>query len=129
MNLSEINMGVKFGGQPFVLLALVNYPQPDPYRQLAPHMLILDDGRGVNLGRIARISQNTAFQPTEQDTLFKNNTIVEQLLFAPRRLSRATIQQTSRQILGQIVGDSTKKYLSEAASPQRLNHYYPRSET
>ena len=30
----------------------MDFPRPDPVRGLAPHLILLDDGRGVNLGRI-----------------------------------------------------------------------------
>ncbi|SEA49287.1 hypothetical protein SAMN05660964_01719 [Thiothrix caldifontis] len=101
---TEINAGVSFTGKPFVLLAIVDFPRPDPYRQLCPHLLVLDDGRGVNLGRVARISRERAFAPAAEDIVFSNQEFVENVLFAPRKLSRALVAATSRLALGEMLG-------------------------
>lgn len=112
---TAINAGVKFSDQPFVLLAIIDYPQPDPYRQLCPHMLILDDGRGVNLGRIVRVSRKQAFGPAEEDILFRNAEFIDGVLMAPRVLSRESIANTSREILSLMFGDEPGRLLHAAA--------------
>lgn len=127
VNAGEINAGVKFSDQPLILLAVIDYPEPDPYRQLCPHMLILNDGRGVNLGRIARISINTPFQPQGEDLLFTQQDFVQQFLFAPRSLSRESIQQTSTMLLQQMFGDTPGRLLAQStqAGEEQANSYHP----
>ena len=110
---TEINAGVKFPHKPLTLLGIVDFPQPDPYRQLSPHLLILDDGRGVNLGRIARISFNSAYSPPPQDVLFINKEFVTDLLLAPRSLSHASVAATSRALLAQLFGDVPGQLLAQ----------------
>lgn len=101
---TDTNAGVYFPSKPLVLLAIVDFPRPDPYRQLCPHLLIFDDGRGVNLGRVARISVSRGYAPAADDIVFSNQEFVENVLFAPRQLSRARVAVTSRLALGEILG-------------------------
>ena len=105
INSTEINAGVKFPHKPLTLLGIVDFPRPDPYLQLCPHLLILEDGRGVNLGRIARITLHSAYSPKPQDTLFTNQEFVQNILLAPRTLSRASVAATSRLLLQQMFGE------------------------
>lgn len=112
---TAINAGVKFSDQPLVLLSVIDYPQPDPYRQLCPHMLILDDGRGINLGRVVRVSRKQAFGPAEKDILFRNAEFVDGVLLAPRQLSRESIANTSREILSLMFGEEPGRLLQSAA--------------
>ncbi len=111
---TEINAGVAFSGNALTLLGIVDYPQPDPYRQLCPHLLILDDGRGVNLGRVARISRHTAYMPPPEDVLFSNHEFVQNVLFAPRTLSRESVAATSHALLAQLFGDTPSRYLESS---------------
>ncbi len=111
INMTAINAGVKIADESLVLLAVIDYPQPDPYRQLCPHMLVLDDGRGINLGRIARVSMNRAFSPEIDDILYQNQEFAEQVLFAPRELSRASLSNTSKVLLAQMFGDQPGRLL------------------
>ena len=113
INNTDIQTGVRFGGKPLTLLAVVDYPQPDPYRQLCPHLLILDDGRGINLGHIARISHHTAFNPPTEDILYLNQEFVQGALLAPRTLSPASVAATSRTLLSQLFGDMPGLYLQQ----------------
>lgn len=108
---TDINAGVAFSGNALTLLGIVDYPQPDPYRQLCPHLLILDDGRGVNLGRVARISHNTAYMPPQKDVLFSNHEFVQNVLFAPRTLSWKSVAATSHALLALLFGDTHDLYL------------------
>lgn len=112
---TAINAGVKISDEALKLLAVADYPEPDPYRQLFPHLLIFDDGRGVNLGRIARISVNTAFGPEADDVLYQNQDFLQEVLFAPRVLSRDSIAYTSKSILAQMFGDQPGRLLAESA--------------
>jgi hypothetical protein len=117
---TDINAGVKFTDKALTLLGIADYPQPDPYRQLCPHLLILDDGRGVNLGRIARITINNAYSPASEHILFTNHEFMQNVLAAPRSLSRESIAATSRALLEQIFGDTPGQYLASHAKPPRL---------
>ncbi len=120
INETEINAGVKFPAKPLTLLAIVDYPQPDPYRQLCPHLVVLDDGRGVNLGRIARITQHSAFTPNANDILYVNQSFVQEVLFAPRTLSRESVRATSSALLAQMFGETPGKLLEQYADPPTL---------
>jgi hypothetical protein len=115
INSTAINAGVRFSSQPLTLLAIVDYPEPDPYHQLCPHLLVVNDGRGINLGRIARITLNTPFVASADDLVFINQDFVDNVLLAPRTLSKAFIRQTSQLLLAQLFGDVSGKLLTEAS--------------
>ena len=100
---SAIQLGVHLSGTPFELLGVIDFPRPDPTRGLAPHLLLLDDGRGVNLGRIARVSRRP-FAPALADLLYLDRAAHENLLFAERRLSHAFLAQRTRLALGECLG-------------------------
>lgn len=120
---TAINAGVKFSDQALTLLDIIDYPQPDPYRQLCPHMLILDDGRGVNLGRVVRVSRKQAFGPAEEDILFRNASFIDEVLLAPRVLSRESIANTSRELLSRMLGDEPGRLLQSAADEYASLHH------
>lgn len=115
LNATDINAGVKFTDKALTLLAVIDYPQPDPYRQLCPHMLILDDGRGINLGRVARVSVGSAFQPSVEQMLYVNYDYVQAVLEAPRSLSRAKLSATSTALLASVFGEQPGRLLAQAA--------------
>lgn len=123
---TSINAGVTFTDAPLILLNIVEYPQPDPYRRLCPHMLILDDGRGVNLGRVVRVSLNKAFGPAQDDVLFRDSAFMDEVLLAPRVLSRESIAQTSQGILSQILGDEPGRLLQTTLTtePKQTQNNY-----
>ncbi len=125
INSTEINAGVKFTDQPVTLLAIVDFPRPDPYRQLCPHMLILEDGRGLNLGRIARITRHSAFAPKPADILFVNAEFVQNVLMAPRSLSRESVAATSNALMAQLFGPTPGQYLEAHAD---MNKALPTSQ-
>lgn len=104
LNDSAVQLGIRITGTPFILLAVIDFPRPDPTRGLAPHLVVLDDGRGVNLGRIARITRHRAFSPQPADILYQDMTATQHLLFGERRLSRDFIAHRSRAVLGQLLG-------------------------
>ncbi len=100
---SPVQLGVHLSGQPYELLGVIDFPRPDPARGLAPHLLLLDDGRGVNLGRIARVSRRP-FAPEPADLLYLDRAAEQNLLFAGRRLSPGFLAQRSRAALGECLG-------------------------
>ncbi len=100
---SAMQLGISLTGTAYVLLDVLPFPRPDPTRGLAPHMLVLDDGRGVNLGRIVRVS----YQPFTADAVeivYQDAHAAETLVFAPRRLCQERIAECSRQALAMILG-------------------------
>jgi hypothetical protein len=119
---TEVQLGIRQTAQPYLLLDVIDFPRPDPARGLAPHLVLLDDGRGVNLGRIARISLERPFSPAPAQILYQDDQAVEGLLFAERRLSSSFIAERSRQLLGQVLG------LENSAPNQALEHLPDRSE-
>jgi hypothetical protein len=110
---TAINAGVKISDEALRLLAVTGFPEPDPHRQLCPHMLVLSDGRGVNLGRIARVSINQAFGPAAEDVLYENHEFLQEMLFAPRSLSRESLAATSREILSLMFGEQPGRLLAQ----------------
>jgi len=100
------HLGIRQTGQPRVLVDVIEFPQPDPARGLAPHMIILDDGRGINLGQVLRISLERPFDPSPAQVLYQDNELRQQLLLRERRLSRRFIAQRARLLLGQALGRS-----------------------
>ena len=119
INVTAINLGVKLSDQPLTLLAIVDFPRPDPYRKLCPHLLVFDDGRGINLGHIARISVQ-AFDPAPEQLLYENSPFMQEILFAPRTLSRASIQATSTALLAEIFGDEPGRLLAACPTNEQL---------
>ncbi|WP_298613069.1 hypothetical protein [uncultured Thiothrix sp.] len=119
INITAINLGVKLSSTPLTLLAIVDFPRPDPYKQLCPHMLIFDDGRGINLGHIARISLR-AFNPEPQHVLYSNRSFNQEVLFAPRILSRDSIRATSSSLLAEIFGDIPGRLLAAVPTSEQL---------
>lgn len=118
IHLSAINAGVKVSDEARVLLAVIDFPRPDPYQQLCPHMLILDDGRGINIGHIARVSIHQAFGPEPDNILFQNEEFTQNMLFAPRELSRASMARTSKRLLSEVFGDKPGKLLESERQAQ-----------
>ena len=86
-------LGVRMPGRPAVLLDVLPFPRPDPTRGLAPHLLLLNYGRGVNLGRIARISVGRPFSPAPEQVLYSDRDACDGLLFAERSLSKDRIAE------------------------------------
>lgn len=95
---------VTSSGKAYELLGVVDYPKPDPARRLFPHLLLLDDGRGVNLGRVLRVSVDQAYAPDPEHCLFSDAALERRLLPAQRALSRDLIREVSRTQLGELLG-------------------------
>ncbi len=100
---SEINLSVTMENRAFELLAVIDFPRPDPARGLYPHLLLLDDGRGINMGQIARVSVDRPFQPRDEDVLYQDGRLLETLLYCERRLSRERVEAVSQQALGALL--------------------------
>src|SRR5690606_8893161 len=92
----DIHMGIRFSDTPFELVAVVDFPRPDPARGLAPHLILLDDGRGINLGRIARITIDTPYSPPAENILYQEPFLMNRLLLRERRLSEQSIAERSK---------------------------------
>lgn len=104
---SEFDMGIHLSDTAYELIAVTDFPKPDPSRGIAPHLIILDDGHGINLGHIARISVRTPFNPPADDILYQDNFLMQRLLFRERRLSKESITATSKALLARILGKPT----------------------
>ena len=100
---SPIQLSVHLSGTAYILLGLIDFPRPDPARGLAPHLILLDDGRGLNLGRIARISRRP-FDPAPDDLLYLDQATSQHLLFSERRLSRDFLARHTRLALAHCLG-------------------------
>jgi hypothetical protein len=66
-------------------------------------MLVFDDGTGINLGRILRISKNQAFSPEKKNILYEDKKMQESLMYRERQLSHESIKQASKYALGEIL--------------------------
>ena len=79
VNFSEIYITLSHVGQALTLLDIIEFPKPDPGKYLYPHMLVTEDGRGINLGRIARVSVKQPFMPEEEDIIYKEMFLLQHL--------------------------------------------------
>nr|WP_296752608.1 hypothetical protein [Thioalkalivibrio sp.] len=109
---TPIHLGIRQTGQPHVLLDVIDFSRPDPARGLAPHMIILDDGRGINLGQLLRISLERPFDPAPGQVLYQDDELRQQLLLRERKLSRKFIAERARLLLGQVLGRSAPPSLA-----------------
>lgn len=103
LRLSDTHLAYRLTDRPVELLDVLPFPRPDPARRLFPHMLLLGDGRGVNLGRVVRVSVGRPFAPRAQELLYQERFLV-QALRAERRLSRAQLARISQAELGRLLG-------------------------
>lgn len=102
------NLGIRLADTAYELLEVISFPRPDPSKGIAPHLILLDDGRGINLGRIARITLNTPFSPQASDILYQDAFLMQNLLLRERTLSKASIANKSKILLGRILGKTNK---------------------
>jgi len=119
LELTDVQLGARLTDMPYVLLGVVDFPRPDPARGLAPHLVLLDDGRGVNLGRIARITRSRPFSPAPDDVVYQDRPVLQELLFNERRLSPAYIAHQSQRLLGELLGTQATGSPSLAAPETR----------
>lgn len=111
LTFNGLAVGAIFHGEPRVLLDVVAFPRPDPSNHLYPHMLVLDDGRGINLGRIARVTINHAFAPGKADVLYGNHALQHRFLYRAQRLTPRHIARIARQQLRLLLGKPMDKLL------------------
>ena len=111
LTFNGLAVGAVFHGEPRVLLDVVAFPRPDPSNHLYPHMLVLDDGRGINLGRIARVTVNHAFAPDKTDVLYGNHALQHRFLYRAQRLTPRHIARIARQQLRVLLAKPMDKRL------------------
>ncbi|WP_456405045.1 hypothetical protein [Thiolapillus sp.] len=104
----DINLGIHLSDTPFELLAVLDFPRPDPAQGLAPHFVLLDDGRGINLGRIARITVDTPFDPPKAQVLYEDRFLMGHLLQREQQLSHKFTEERSKLLLGRLLGKTGK---------------------
>lgn len=113
IKVTDINIAVTMQGKSVLLLDLIAFPAPDPAKRLYPHMLMLNDGRGLNLGRVARITTGHAFDPSPKDILFQEHQLLKSLLFHERRLSDESVTQVSKNNLARLLGRQLKQIVED----------------
>lgn len=113
IKITDINLAVTMLGRAVILLDVIAFPAPDPERRLYPHMLLLNDGRGLNLGRVARITTGQAFDPDPEDILFQEQHLLKTLLFHERRLSDESVARVSKANLARLLGRQLKQITEE----------------
>lgn len=113
IKVTEINIAVTMQGKPVILLDVLSFPAPDPAKRLYPHMLLLNDGRGLNLGRVARITMGRPFDPSPEEVLFQEHQLLKNLLFHERRLSDETVSRVSKLQLARLLGGRLKQIAEE----------------
>ena len=101
---SQTSLTFSISSKPVNLIAIVDYPLPDPENHIYPHMLIFDDGMGLNLGRILQVSINTAFNPDKEDIIYCDNKMQQTLMFSERRLNKESIRLASQYGLAEVLG-------------------------
>lgn len=111
LTFSGLAIGAVYHDEPRVLLDVAAFPRPDPSNGLYPHMLVLDDGRGINLGRIARVSLNHPFDPAISDVLYSDRVLQRKLLYAPQRLNPRRIARVAREQLRRLLGKPARRRL------------------
>lgn len=112
----NINLGIRISDTAYQLLGVTDFPKPDPEKGIAPHLLLLDDGRGINLGRIARVTVNTPFSPSTTDILYQDTFLTKSLLTRDRRLTKVSIAARSKALLGRLLGKPALKQIGQSAS-------------
>ncbi len=101
---SDLHLAVQYNHKPLELLAVVDFPRPDPVLGLLPHMLVLSDGRGLNLGRIARVALEQPFVPPPEAVLYHDAPLLKALVLGERLLSSERIAAISRWHLAAALG-------------------------
>ena len=111
VNFSDIYITLSQIGRALTLLDIIDFSKPDPEKYLYPHMLVTDDGRGINLGRVARVSLNQPFKPEEKDIIYQEKFLLRQLACCQRRLSDKSIHHASKMQLAKILGYTGKSLI------------------
>jgi len=113
LKVTDINLAVVMQGRAVLLLDVIAFPAPDPEQRLYPHMLLLSDGRGLNLGRVVRITTGRPFDPVPENILFQEHQLIKNLLFNERRLSDETVSRVSKIQLARLLGSHLKQISEE----------------
>jgi len=113
IKITDINLAVVMQGRAVILLDVIAFPASDPERRLYPHMLLLNDGRGLNLGRVARITMGREFDPDPEDIVYQEHQLLKRLLFNERRLSDETVSRVSKLQLARVLGSQVKQISEE----------------
>lgn len=90
-------------GKAIVLVAIIDYPLPDPENHIYPHMLVFNDGTGINLGRILQVSINRPFNPGKEDIIYKDKKMQNSLMYKERQLNEEFIHLASRVGLSELL--------------------------
>jgi len=101
---SQTSLTFSMSSKPLILIAIVDYPLPDPENHIYPHILVFDDGTGLNLGRILQVSINRPFNPVKEDIIYSDNKMHQTLMFGERRLNEQSIRIASKYGLGDVLG-------------------------
>ncbi len=112
---NQKNLTFSMTSKALTLNAVIDYPEPDPENHLFPHMLVFDNGMGLNLGRILQLSINRPFNPEQKDIIYKDSNMQKSIMFKERQLNKDFIRLRSRIGLAEILGtvDSIKLSLSD----------------
>ena len=114
VKVNDFQMTVTLGNRPATLLQVLDFPAPDPARRLYPHMIVLDDGRGLNLGWIARITTGRPFDPLPEQIVYRETHLIEYLLRHERRLSEESIARVSKHNLAALLGRTAPQLTQES---------------
>ena len=90
-------------GKAIILVAIVDYPAPDPENHFFPHMLVFNDGTGINLGRILQVSINRPFNPGKEDIIYEDKKMQNSLMYQERQLNEDSIHLASRVALSELL--------------------------
>jgi len=90
-------------GKSIVLVAIIDYPNPDPENYMYPHMLVFNDGTGINLGRLLQVSIIRPFNPGKEDIIYKDKKLQNSLMFRERQLNEESIHLASKIGLGELL--------------------------
>ncbi len=104
IGLSATQISANLSDRGHQLLGVIDFPRPDPARRIFPHLLLLDDGRGLNLGRVARVSRNRPFAPEEGDLLFQERFLLDHMLFRESCFTHERIAANSKRLLAELLG-------------------------
>ena len=103
---NQNSLTFSISGQAIILVAIVDYPAPDPEHHFFPHMLVFNDGTGINLGRILRVTINHPFNPGKEDIIYEDKKVQNSLMFRERQLNEEFIHLTSRIALRELLNIS-----------------------
>lgn len=101
---SHTHLTFSMTGKALKLIDIIDFAQTDPEKRLYPHMLIFADGSGLNLGKLMKVSKNTAFNPDTNDILYEDRPMQKLLMYTPRKLNKQYLHFVSRYALGDILG-------------------------